>query len=327
MKKDEDKRLFENFDYIKDHTRNCQNTENSDDKRKPDKKTFTKSSTGADTENKTENREETEQQESPNLNQRMTIELEVIPNSNTSQNNGDALHNENQISNLSENRTQNKKVNSTDSQTLEATKTKEKKIIFGIIKSNRNNDTSNPPYQKHGKDTTDNLTIKTFRRAVKSIYDVLYNRCSYGLKLEEVDVIKLFGKIKKQRWFIKRKIKYIFASKHANKKVIKKMMKKDGIFKNLVELTFEDFYKKYFIINNKYFPIDKKSSLFLKYLKTFQNFLQEESEKDNNEKYIEKLEKTGNSLIDEINGRGFYDPRCNRKRIKTKVCFIKYKPY
>ena len=45
------------------------------------------------------------------------------------------------------------------------------------------------------------------------------------------------------------------------------------------------------------------------------------------EKYIEKLEKTGNSLIDEINGGGFYDPRCNRKRIKTKVCFIKYKPY
>ena len=208
MKKDEDKRLFDNIDYIKDHTRNCQNTENSDDKRKPDKKTFTKSSTGADTENKTENREETEQQESPNLNQRMTIELEVIPNSNTSQNNGDALPNENQISNLSENRTQNNKVISTDSQTLEATKTKEKKKIFGIIKNNRNNDTSNPPYQKHGKDKKDNLTIKTFRRAVKSIYDVLYNRCSYGLKLEEVDVIKLFGKIKKQRWFIKRKIKW-----------------------------------------------------------------------------------------------------------------------
>jgi hypothetical protein len=320
-------KFFQSDEYTKFNTRANENTEISDNKRKPDKKTFTKSSTEADTGNKTENREETEQKESPNLNQRIPMELEVIPDSNPNQNNGDALHNENQISNLSENRTQNKKVNSTDSKTLEATKTKEKEKIFEIKKTNRNNDTSNPPAEKHGRDTKDNLTIKTFRRAVKSIYDVLYNRCSYGLKLEEVDVIKLFGKIKKQRWFIKRKIKYIFASKHANKKVIKKMMKKDGIFKNLVELTFEDFYKKYFIINNKYFPIDKKSSLFCQHLKTFQNFLQEESEKDNNEKYIEKLEKTGNSLIDEINGGGFYDPRCNRKRIKTKVCFIKYKPY
>jgi hypothetical protein len=327
-------KFFQSDEYTKFNTRANENTEISDNKRKPDKKTFTKSSTEADTGNKTENREETEQKESPNLNQRIPMELEVIPDSNPNQNNGDALHNENQISNLSENRTQNKKVNSTDSKTLEATKTKEKEKIFEIKKTNRNNDTSNPPAEKHGRDTKDNLTIKVCRMAVNSIHKMINNRCERrGLKLKKVKVVKVFGNIRKQKWFVKRKIKYIFASNHANKKVIKKMMKIDKTFKNLVELTFEDFYKKYFIINNKYFPIDKKSSLFLAHFKTFKDCLVKELAKKADELKQNKLEaykkrliNIGNILIDEINGGGFYDPRCNRKRIKTKVCFIKYKP-
>ena len=130
-------RLYEKIEYNVYHATQYEKTENSEDKRRPDKKRLTKSSTEADTENKTDNMEETEPQETPNFMQRMTIGVEVIPDSNASKNNGDAFNNENQIINLSGNRARKKKPNSPESQTHETTDTKVKpKIIFMVIKGN-----------------------------------------------------------------------------------------------------------------------------------------------------------------------------------------------
>ena len=330
MNNNKEPRFYEKIEYNIDQAAQCEKTENSDDKRRTDKKRLTKSSTEADTENKTDNREETEPQETPNFNQRMTIEVEVIPNSNASQNNGDALNNENQIINLSKNRAQKKKPNSPESQTHETTDTKVKpKIIFRVIKGNI------PPEEKHSRLTNDNLNIKVCRMAMKSIFDLLKYRCEReNLVIEEVDPADLFGNIHKQRWFVKRKIKYIFASKHANKEVIIKMIKKDKVFRKLVNLKFEEFYNNYFIINNKFLRKNKGTLMLLSHLNTFKYFLEKEKKKEKEKKehtekeieeYIEKLNKTGINFINEINGRGFYQPRCNRKKIRTKICFIRYK--
>ena len=175
MNNNKERRLYEKNEYNINQATECEKTENSEAKRRPDKKRLTKSSTEADTENKTDNREETEPQETPNLNQRMIIEVEVIPNSNASQNNGDALHNENQIINLSRNRAQKKKLNSPESQTHETTDTKVKsKKIFIVVKGN---DTSIPPEEKHSRLTNDNQKIKVCRMAVNSIFGLLKYRC------------------------------------------------------------------------------------------------------------------------------------------------------
>jgi hypothetical protein len=171
--------------------------------------------------------------------------------------------------------------------------------------------------------------------AMKSIFDLLKYRCEReNLVIEEVDPAELFGNIHKQRWFVKRKIKYIFASKHANKEVIIKMIKKDKVFRKLVNLKFEEFYNNYFIINNKFLRKNKGTLMLLSHLNTFKYFLEKEKEKEEEKKehtekeikeYLKKLNETGISFINEINGRGFYQPRCNRKKIRTKICFIRYK--
>lgn len=284
MEVDKEARLYEKIDYNIDQAAQCEKTENSDDKRRTDKKRLTKSSTEADTENKTDNREETEPQETPNFNQRMTIEVEVIPDSNASQNNGDALNNENQIINLSRNIAQKKKPNSPESQTHETTDTKVKpKIIFRVIKGNI------PPEEKHSRLTNDNLKIKTCRMAMKSIFDLLKYRCEReNLVIEEVDPAELFGNIHKQRWFVKRKIKYIFASKHANKEVIIKMIKKDKVFRKLVNLKFEEFYNNYFIINNKFLRKNKGTLMLLSHLNTFKYFLEKEKKKEKEKRNIQR---------------------------------------
>ena len=323
------KRLFERQEYNIDQAQEYEKTENSDDKRKPDKKRFTKSSTEADNENKTDNREETEQKETPSLSQGMAIDPEEIPDPNGSQNNGDALDNENQIRNLSGNKVQKKKANSPDSQTHETTKTKDKSKKNFEVK----HDNSIAPETKHSKSTKDNKIIKVCRWATNSIFKVLKHRCKLNkLALKKVKVVKLFGKIRKQKWFVKRKLKYIFASKHANKRVIKKMIKEDSIFKKLVELKFEDFYLNYFLVDNRYLPLDRKTFMFLAHFETFAKYLEKEEKKETNEnkkeenkKYVDELSKTGFSLIYEINGGGYYESRRNRKRIKTKTCFIRYK--
>ena len=324
-----DKRLFEKPEYNKVQDRECEKTENSDDKRKPDKKRFTKSSTEADTENKTDNREETAQQETPNLNQKMDIDPEDIPDTKVNQNNGDALNDENHISNLSGNKIKKKKANSPDSQTNETTETKNKsKKIFIVVR--REHDTSIVPEDKHDPSAKDNQRIKLVRWAIDSVFKVLkYRSKRERLVLKKVNVERLFGNIRKQRWFVKRKLKYIFASKHENKKVIKKMIKKDFIFKGLVEMKFEYFYKNYFLVYNMYLSNDNITSFHLAHLKTFENYLEKEKENKYTEKeiekYIKKLKETGFDLINEINGEGFYDPRCVRKKIRTKICFIRYK--
>ena len=325
MSRNEYRKFYETPEYNIDQARECEMTENSDDKRKPNKKGFTKSSTEADSsENKTDNREETEKQETPNLNQRISIEIEVIPDSNSSQNNGDALHNENQISTLSEN----KIANSPENQTHETTHTKDKsKKIFQVV--------TNKPETKHSRLTKDNLRIKVCRMAGNSMFELLKYRCKRKkLLLKDVNVAKLFGNIRKQKWFVKRKIKFIFASNHANKKIITKMIKKDSIFRKLVNLKFEDFYKNHFMINYKFLPKDKKTLLFLSHFETLEDYLEKEEEKEKEKKeyteeeskiYLDKLKATGNSLIYEINGGGYYKSRCNRRKIRTKICFIRYK--
>jgi hypothetical protein len=325
MSRNEYRKFYETPEYNIDQAREYEKTENSDDKRNPNKKRFTKSSTEADSsENKTDNREETEKQETPNLNQRISIEIEVIPDSNSSQNNGDALHNENQISNLSEN----KIANSPENQTHETTHTKDKsKKIFQVV--------TNKPETKHSRLTKDNLRIKVCRMAGNSMFELLKYRCKRKkLLLKDVNVAKLFGNIRKQKWFVKRKIKFIFASNHANKKIITKMIKKDSIFRKLVNLKFEDFYKNHFMINYKFLPKDKKTLLFLSHFETLEDYLEKEEEKEKEKKeyteeeskiYLDKLKATGNSLIYEINGGGYYKSRCNRRKIRTKICFIRYK--
>ena len=318
-----DKRFFETREYTKDHTRNCEKTDSSDDKRKPDKKMLTKNSTKGDTEDKSDNREETERQESINLNQRMPIEEELIPDSNASQNNGDAIDNENQFINLSGNKTRKKKANSPDSQTHETTKTKDKsRKIFKVVYV----------CEKHDRLAKDNLIIKVCRMGMNSIYKLLKQRCERKrFKLEKVNPIKLFGNILKQRWFVKRKLKYIFASNHANKRIIRKMIKKDKIFKKLVELKFGDFYNNYFMINCRYLPIDERTLLYLQHLEPLGKYLEKESKKkskkyteEENEQYLKELIITGLNFISDINGEGNYNPRCNRKKIRTKICFIRY---
>jgi hypothetical protein len=171
--------------------------------------------------------------------------------------------------------------------------------------------------------------------AVNSMFELLKYRCERKeLLLNEVNVAKLFGNIRKQKWFVKRKIKFIFASNHDNKKIITKMIKKDLVFRKLVNLKFEDFYRNHFIINYKFLPKNKRTLLFLSHLETFKEYLENEKEKEKeknefseeeSKKYLDELKATGNSLIYEINGGGYYQSRCNRRKIRTKICFIRYK--
>jgi hypothetical protein len=327
-----DKRFYETSEYDIAHTRNCEKTDNSEDKRKPDKKMFTKNSTKEVTEDKSDKREETEQYESNNLNQRKPIDEERIPDSNVSQNNGDALDNESQIINLSENKTRKEKANSPESQTHETTKAKNKsrkifKVVY-VIKKKK----SSKGYEKHDRLSKDNQIIKVCRMGMDSIYKLLKYRCEReGFTLKKVKVRKLFGNILKQRWFVKRKFKYIFATKHANKRVIRKMIKKDLIFKKLVELKFEDFYQKYFMINNRYLPVNEINAIYLQHFESLGKYLDKESEKkpkqyteEENEQYLKELIITGLCFISDIKGEGYYNPRCIRKKIRRKIFFIMY---
>jgi hypothetical protein len=312
-----DKRLFETIEYNQVHARNFEKTENSDEKRESGQRRLTNCSTRTVTENNSGIREETARQESSSTNQNMALDLNVIPAPSDSQNNGDELINENQFHNLSENRTRENRAISPNGQTPQTINNSKK--IFEVT-NGANTNISNTLETKHSRDTKDNQRIRVVRGFFKKINEFLNTRCQEkGLELKDVDVQKLFGNIQKQRWFLRRKIKILLASKPDNKKVIKKMMKDDDeIFKRFVELTFEDFCQKLFVKNNRYLPLDRNSSILLNHLKTFKNYL-EEVRKKYNAKYANKLKETGNNLINEIKGGDFYLARCKRKRIMKAI--------
>ena len=325
-------RLYENKDYNEAQARNYENTENSDEKKESDQRRLTNGSTRTDTENNSGIREETARQESSSTHQNMALDLNVIPAPSDSQNNEDELNNENQLNNLAQNRTRENRVNSPNDQTPQTINNSKK--IFEVI-NEANTNTSNTLGTTHSRDTKDNQIIKVIRWPFNSICKYLNYRCErqgLGLQLEKVDVRKLFGNIHKQRWFIRRKIKILLASNPDNKRIIKKMMKVDRIFKRFVELKFEDFFNNHFLLNNRYLPLDENTSIFLSHFKSFGKYLKDELDKSKNEiekrkniEYIKKLIKTGHTLIDEIKGRGVYLSRCKRKRIMTKIYIIKYK--
>ena len=319
-------RLYGKIEYKEAQDRNCENTENSDEKRESGQRRLTNCSTRTNTENNSRIREETSRQESSNTNQNTTLDLNDIPAPSHTQNNEDELNNENQIKNLSQNRTRENRVNSPNGQTPQTINSSKK--IFKVI-NGANTNTSKTLETIHSKDTKDNQRIRVVRGAFKYMIKFLNGRCKkakLGHQLIDVNVQKLFGNILKQRWFLRRKIKILFASKPENKKVIKKMMMKDdSIFKRFVELKFEDFYKNIFLKNNRYLPLERNnSSIFLHHLKTFKNYL-EKLRKKYDAKYVGKLEETGNNLINEIKGGAFYLSRCKRKRIMKAICLIKYK--
>ena len=327
-----DKRFYETSEYDIAHTRNCEKTDNSEDKRKPDKKMFTKNSAKEVTEDKSDKREETEQYESDDLNRRTPVDEERIPDSKASQNNGDVLDNESQIIYLSGNKTREEKANSPESQTHETTKEKNKSRKICKVAYDEKKKKSSKGYEKHNRLSKDNQIIKVCRMGMDSIYKFLKYRCEReGFTLKKVKVRKLFGNILKQRWFVKRKFKYIFATKHANKRVIRKMIKKDLIFKKLVELKFEDFYQKYFMINNRYLPVNEINAIYLQHFESLGKYLDKESEKkpkqyteEENEQYLKELIITGLCFISDIKGEGYYNPRCIRKKIRRKIFFIRY---
>jgi len=318
-------RLYEKIEYNEAQARNCENTENSDEKKESDQRRLTNCSTRTNTENNSGIREETARQESSSTNQNMALDLNDIPAPRHTQNNEDELNNENQIKNLSQNRTRENRVNSPNDQTPQTINSSKK--IFKVI-NGANTNTSKTLETIHSKDTKDNQRIRVVRGVFKYMIEFLNGRCekaNLGRKLIDVNVQKLFGNILKQRWFLRRKMKILLASKPENKKVIKRMMMKDdSIFKGLVELNFEDFYKILFVKNNRYLPLDRNSSILLNHLKTFKNYL-EEVRKKYNAKYANKLKETGNNLINEIKGGDFYLARCKRKRIMKAICLIKYK--
>ena len=147
-----------------------------------------------------------------------------------------------------------------------------------------------------------------------------------GFELKKVKVKNLFRNINKQKWFIRRKIKILFASNPNNRKVIKKMMKVDPIFKRFVELKFEDFYNKYFILKNRYIPY-RNNFMFLSHFETFEKYLDElekgtnEIEEKKNKEYVKQLKENGNNFINEINWFLFRNTKFI-KRIIIFNCFI-----
>ena len=275
------------------------------------------------------------------------IDLNVIPDSADSKNCADVLENENQFTSLLENKAEKEKGSTSDSQNHEKITPKYELNIIETI-------TTSPT--KYSKLTKDKQRIRVCRMAMNSIYKYLDYRCqSKGLNLKKVNVAELFGNSKKQRWFLTRKIKILFASNPLNKKVIIQMIKKDLIFKKIVEQEFEDFYKKYFVINNRHLLIgrdrdNKEITIFLTHFHTFENCLTNEisnelkrnvnksemkgnesekkgneSEKKENGSYIDELKTIGNNFINDIKGKGRLFSRCLRKKLKTKICCIKYK--
>jgi len=320
----DDKKFYENKKYIEYQDRNCEKTGISEEKRELDKKRFTNSSTGTNTENKSDIKEETARYESSNTNQKMSLDFNAIPDSRDNLNNGDELNNINLLNNLSGNRTRNNRENSPNGQTPQTKK--KSKNIFGTVTIN-----SNTLETKHSRLTKDNQRIKVCRKSVNSMRNYLNYRCERrGLELKKVKVKELFGNINKQRWFIRRKIKILFVSNPNNRKVIKKMMKVDPIFKRFVELKFEDFYNKYFILKNRYIPY-RNNFMLLSHFETFEKYLEKleketnEIEEKKNKEYVKQLKETGNNLIKEIKEGTDYSSRCNRKRIRSNICFIKYK--
>jgi len=260
----------------------------SEEKRELDKKRLTNCSTGTNTENKSDIKEEAARYESSNANQKMSLDFNPIPDSSDNLNNGDELNNINLLNNLSGNRTRNNRENSPNGQ-IPQTK-KKSKNIFKTVTIN-----SNTLETKHSRLTKDNQRIKVFRKSVNSMLNCLNYRCKRrGLELNKVKVKKFFGNINKQRWFIRRKIKILFASNPNNRKVIKKMMKVDPIFKRFVELKFEDFYNKYFILKNRYIPY-RNNFMFLSHFETFEKYL-DELEKETNEIGEKKIKNMWSNL-------------------------------
>lgn len=270
------------------------------------------------------------------------IDLNVIPDSADSKNCEDVLENENQFTSLLENKAEKEKGSTSDSHNHEKITPK---YELNIIKTITNSPTKNSILTK------DKQRIRVCRMAMNSIYNYLDYRCQRkGLNLEKVNVAELFGNSNKQKWFLSREIKILFASNPLNKKVIKKMIKQDLLFKKIVEHNFEDFYKNYFVKNYRKILIGRTpkygssseeledNTIFLteSNFKTFENCLTNESlkelktninesEKKENETYIDKLRTTGNNFIKDIKGEGCLFPRCLRKKFKTKICFIRYK--
>lgn len=330
MRKRNDERLFENKEYSEVQTRNCDKTENSDEKRETYQKRLTKYSTRTDTEDKSHIKEETARYESSITNRSIALDLNAIPASSESQNNGDALINENQLNNLSKNKTRKNRANSPNGQTPQIKK--ESKKIFAIVIAGPNTNTSNTFETTHSRLTKDNQRLKVCRMSFDSMLKYLNYRCGRrGLKLKKVKVKELFGNISKQRWFIRRKIKILFASNPDNRKVIKKMIKVDPVFKRFVELKFEDIYNNHFVINNRYLPFGG-NAMFLSHFKSFGKYLKDELDNSKNEieraeniEYIKQLIKTGHNLINEIKGGEDYLSRCKRKRVGKRICIIKYK--
>jgi hypothetical protein len=330
----EELRLFNSTNYFDVKDRKCQNTD-IEDKKISDTKRSTNCSTGTDTENKFHSGEEIEKQEYHILNQGKCFNPNLIPDSKDSQNDPDALHddNEKKIENLEANKTKKGKIISPSNQTYQIIEVKdrpEKKLKTSIFDIKKN--TSINLESSHSLLVKDNLRIKVIRASMNSIFNYLNNRCKrFGLKLNKVNVINLFGNIRKQRWFVKRKLKYMFASNHDNKRIIIKMIKKDLVFRKLVELKFGDYYNNYFMINNRYLPINAINEIYLAKFESLGKYLEKESKKkkndlteEKNEKYLKELIVTGLSVIYEINGEGYYNQRCLKPKFKTKICFIRY---
>jgi len=107
-------------------------------------------------------------------------------------------------------------------------------------------------------------------------------------------------------------------------------MRVDPIFKRFVELKFEDFYINHFILKNRYIRY-RDNFMFLSHFDTFEKYINElkkgknEIEKKENKEYSKQLKETGNNLINEIKKGTDYSSRCKRKRIMSRICFIKYK--
>lgn len=66
------------------------------------------------------------------------------------------------------------------------------------------------------------------------------------------------------------------------------MIKKDKVFRKLVNLKFEEFYNNYFIINNKFLRKNKGTLMLLSHLNTFKYFLEKEKKKEKEKRNIQR---------------------------------------
>ena len=322
----EDKRIYEKKEYQQVKDRTAELTENSDNRKKPKKKNDTQSSTGESTENNYETKNELGNHGASIM---TGILEDAINDYGNSRNNGDILGD---FIHISKNKREEN--NSPKNQTNENNKIDNNTKIIFITNITPVEETTPVTKTTHSKFDKDNERLKICRMAMNSIYKYLNYRCQRkGLHLRKVNARKLFGSVRKQRWFLRRKIKYIFASKSANKKVIIKMIKTDVIFKKFVEYRFEDFYQKFFIKNYRYINLYRDIKIFLAHFHTFENCLSKEKQECLktmiNEKeiddYMTQLRKVGEDFIKDIKGGGDLLSRCDKKRTKTKICIIKYK--